>query len=218
MSPIEPASGMSSGGAPMFPLGSVLFPHMALPLRVFEPRYRRLVADCVAGEGEFGVVLIERGSEVGGGDARFDVGAVARIVGLQELGDGTIGVVAVGLRRVVVEAWSAAPTDPATYPSAQLRDWPDPDVVPADRLERTVARLRTLLARAAEAGDSVVAATVELSPDPEIALWQACSIAPVGSIDDLALLRSPTAAARVELLDRLIDDAGVLVSHRLTGT
>jgi len=59
---------------PMFPLGMVHFPGIVLPLRVFEPRYRQLTADCLAGDGEFGVVLIERGWEVGGGDTRFNVG------------------------------------------------------------------------------------------------------------------------------------------------
>ena len=64
----------------MFPLGSVLFPHAVLPLHVFEPRYLALVERCLAGDQEFGVVLIERGSEVGGGDVRFSVGTVTRIV------------------------------------------------------------------------------------------------------------------------------------------
>ena len=62
----------------MFPLGNVLFPHAQLPLHVFEPRYRALAETCLAGDGEFGVVLIERGSEVGGGDTRFSIGTVAR--------------------------------------------------------------------------------------------------------------------------------------------
>ena len=64
----------------MFPLGTVLLPGAVLPLHVFEPRYRALVADCLAGEQEFGVVLIERGSEVGGVDVRRDIATVARIV------------------------------------------------------------------------------------------------------------------------------------------
>src|SRR2546430_9614094 len=65
---------------PMFPLGNVLFPHAQLPLHVFEPRYRALAETCLAGDGEFGVVLIDRGSEVGGGDTRFSIGTFARIV------------------------------------------------------------------------------------------------------------------------------------------
>ena len=73
---------------PMFPLGTVLFPYAVLPLRVFEPRYRVMTRRCLDGDREFGVVLIERGSEVGGGDVRFGVGTIARIVQVAETPDG----------------------------------------------------------------------------------------------------------------------------------
>ena len=64
----------------MFPLGSVLLPGMPLALRVFEPRYVELLSTVLGDtDREFGVVLIERGSEVGGGDVRFGAGTVARI-------------------------------------------------------------------------------------------------------------------------------------------
>lgn len=56
---------------PMFPLGSVLLPGSPLPLQVFEPRYRAMLDDCLAGDQRFGVVLIERGFEVGGGEQRL---------------------------------------------------------------------------------------------------------------------------------------------------
>ncbi len=59
---------------PMFPLGTVLFPYALLPLHVFEPRYRVMIRHVMDSDHEFGVVLIERGSEVGGGDVRFDIG------------------------------------------------------------------------------------------------------------------------------------------------
>ena len=113
----------------MFPLGSVLLPGGVLPLHVFEPRYRQLVVDCLAGrdEPEFGVTLIERGCEVGGGDVRADVGAVARIARVDALDDGRYAVVAVGTRRIRVNAW--LPDDP--YPLADVDDWPDDD--PDDR-------------------------------------------------------------------------------------
>src|SRR5438270_10838595 len=80
--------GMAPRRLPMFPLGTVLLPFAHLPLHIFEPRYRALVKDCLAGDGEFGVVLIERGHEVGGGDVRFGVGTVAHIVQTAELPDG----------------------------------------------------------------------------------------------------------------------------------
>jgi hypothetical protein len=61
----------------MFPLSTVLFPHAQIPLHVFEPRYRALTKDALAGDSRFGIVLIERGSEVGGGDQRMAVGTSA---------------------------------------------------------------------------------------------------------------------------------------------
>ena len=72
----------------MFPLGTVLFPHGVLPLHVFEPRYRTMTERCLADDATFGVVLIERGSEVGGHDERFDVGTAARILQAGRLEDG----------------------------------------------------------------------------------------------------------------------------------
>src|SRR5436853_5226207 len=105
----------------MFPLGTVLFPHALLPLRVFEPRYRVMTERVLRAEREFGVVLIERGSEVGGGDTRFDVGTVAQIVRAQQLGDGGYLLATVGIRRLRVVRW--LPDDP--YPQAEVVDLPD---------------------------------------------------------------------------------------------
>ena len=104
---------------PMFPLGNVVLPGELLPLNVFEPRYRQLVLDCLAADApEFGVVLIERGSEVGGGDVRTSIGTVARIVRVMPLGNGRFEIVAAGLRRVSVLEWLA--DDP--YPRADVED------------------------------------------------------------------------------------------------
>ena len=64
----------------MFPLGSVLLPGVVMPLHIFEPRYRALARRCLEGDRRFGVVLIERGSEVGGGDVRCGVGTRAEVV------------------------------------------------------------------------------------------------------------------------------------------
>lgn len=107
----------------MFPLGSVLLPGNPLALRVFEERYLALVSECVAGAGVFGVVLIERGSEVGGGDVRTNVGTLASIreVGLDE--DGHLSVMAVGTSRFEVERW--LPDDP--YPTAEIAPLDEPN-------------------------------------------------------------------------------------------
>lgn len=197
----------------MFPLGTVLVPSGILPLHVFEPRYRALVSDCLAGEREFGVVLIERGSEVGGGDVRSDVGTVAKIVEAVELPDGRWAIGAVGTRRIRVESWY--PDDP--YPRAEVVDWPDPDPGPdcAERVVEVVARLRQALALATEAGDVVAPVGIELSGDVVLAAHQAVAVAPIGTLDQQRLLGAPSVRARVEQLDELLIDAIEVLRLRL---
>ena len=202
---------------PMFPLGSVLFPYAYLPLRVFEPRYRTMIEDVTGNTGarEFGVVLIERGSEVGGGDVRHTVGTVARIVEAEPQYDGGFLVIAVGVRRVTVEQW--LPDDP--YPRAQVSDCDDlasEDPVTTLDLEPAMTTLRRVLAMCAELDEPGAPATIELDTDPAVRLWQMCAIAPVGPVDDLLLLRAPTAAGRLRALVELLDDEAMVLSHRLS--
>lgn len=203
------------GVLPMFPLGAVLVPSAALPLHVFEPRYRQLVQDCLAGEPEFGVVLIARGSEVGGADQRTDVGTVARIVEAAELPDGRWAIGAVGVRRLRVRAW--LPDDP--YPRADVDDWPDPQPSDAHQgaLDRTISRLRRALALAAEAGDHEAPATIELSGDPVLAGHQASAVAPLGPLDRQRLLAATSPEARLAALDELLTEAIEVLELRVAG-
>jgi len=84
---------------PLFPLNTVLFPGMPLPLHIFEPRYREMIAYCSEKEREFGVLLIRDGSEVGEPATPFEVGTLAKIVGVDRLADGRMNIVTVGTRR-----------------------------------------------------------------------------------------------------------------------
>ena len=200
---------------PMFPLGTVLVPSAGLPLHVFEPRYRALVHDCLAGDREFGVVLIERGSEVGGEDVRTDVGTVARIVDSKELPDGRWAIAAVGIRRLRVQEW--LPDDP--YPMARVDDWPDPDPSPAfpAALATCTGQLRRALALAAEAGDRATPATIELADDPVMASYQALAVAPLGPLDQHRLLAAESPDRRVAQLADLLRDAIEVLELRLGG-
>ena len=108
----------------MFPLGTVLLPSGVLPLHVFEPRYRRLAEDCLEGVPEFGVVLIERGSEVGGGDQRTAVGTVARIVEAATFDDGRYALGTVGVRRIRVVRWLEDDPYPRASPRTAWRACP----------------------------------------------------------------------------------------------
>ncbi len=199
----------------MFPLGTVLVPSLGLPLHVFEPRYRALVRDCLQGAGELGVVLIERGSEVGGDDVRSAVGTVAGILDPVELPDGRWTLTAVGLRRLRVLRW--LPDDP--YPRADVEEWPDPAVGAGhdDLLTRVLLRLRRALALATEAGDAVPPATIELIDDPILAGYQAAAVAPIGPLDRQRLLCAETPERRLEQLDELLNEAIEVLELRLAG-
>ncbi len=133
----------------MFPLQSALLPDEELPLQIFEPRYAALVRDCLRDDDpRFGVVLISRGREVGGGDVRCDVGTVARITECVDLaGSGQFVLRCRTGERIRVSDW--LPDDP--YPRAMVRPWPDEpaDLVTAGQLEELEDRVMGLFERIA---------------------------------------------------------------------
>jgi uncharacterized protein len=203
---------------PMFPLGTVLLPGGVLPLHVFEPRYRQLVVDCLAddsGDPEFGVTLIERGSEVGGGDQRAAVGVVARIVQVEPLPDGRYALVTVGTRRIRVNAW--LPDDP--YPLADVDDWrdvdPDAPELPA-RVAAATDRLREVLDLAARLGGAPP--EFELSDDPLVASYHLASLSPLGPADRYRLLCATSPAERLDLLAECLDDVEAMLRFRLASS
>ena len=99
-----------------------MLPGEELPLRIFEPRYSALVADCLAmDDPAFGVVLIEAGREVGGGDSRNDVGTLAHITEVADFGVGRYRLNCVMAERIRVLEWQ--PDNP--YPRAAVEVWPD---------------------------------------------------------------------------------------------
>jgi Lon protease-like protein len=203
----------------MFPLGSVLFPHVPLSLHVFEPRYRALVEDCLAAterreRAEFGVVLIERGHEVGGGDQRFTIGAVARITDVGRTSDGRYAVTAVGTQRLLVREW----LPDAPYPLAEV-DLVDEPSLDAGRdgglMEEAETLVRRCLDLTAELGESTWPATVELDADPTARAWQLAGVAPLGPLDQLALLGSASITDLLGNLARMADEQASVLAFRL---
>jgi uncharacterized protein len=88
---------------PLFPLSTVLFPGMRLPLHIFEPRYRQLVADLLEQPEprRFGVIAIRKGKETGvdGVAALYDVGCVATVRQVEPREDGRYDLLTVGTQR-----------------------------------------------------------------------------------------------------------------------
>jgi Lon protease-like protein len=215
----------------MFPLGSVLLPGGILPLHVFEPRYRDMVRDCLRddGEPEFGQVLISRGWETGGGDDRTMVGTVAQMLQVEAIDENRYALVAVGTRRIRVNAW--LPDDP--YPLADVDDWPDeePDVeglavnvaasharVRAARLlaAQVAARLEDPLSELTDVDQPVDSGDDDVSDDPLLATYHLATLAPIGPADQFRLLSAPGPASRLDLLDEILDDVEAMLKFRLS--
>ena len=89
---------------PLFPLHTVLCPGIALPLHIFEPRYRLMVERCIEQSAPFGIVVIRNGSEVGSGHVAIaGVGTFAEIREATRLPDGRYDILVVGSGRFAVE-------------------------------------------------------------------------------------------------------------------
>jgi len=88
---------------PLFPLGTVLYPGLLLPLNIFEERYRQLVHDLLDGPEprRFGVIAIRKGRETGvaGVSALYEIGCTARLRQVREHEDGRFDLVTAGAQR-----------------------------------------------------------------------------------------------------------------------
>ncbi|MEU3472943.1 ATP-dependent protease [Rhodococcus sp. 05-340-1] len=206
---------------PMFPLGSVLLPGERLPLHIFEPRYQALVHDCLKQDDpSFGVVLIARGHEAGGGDVRHDVATTAHIIGHESIGDGRYLLECVGGERIRIDAW--LPDDP--YPLADVRAWPDEDtdaVIADTEFDATWARIEDLyeLIGRLESAENVATPGVPdflgLPISAAEKIWSLAALIPMGQSDRLDILSAPDARARMTALDDAIENVTAVVQFRL---
>ncbi len=125
---------------PLFPLNVVLFPGMALPLHVFESRYRQMVVDCLADHAPFGIVLALPES-VHEREAPARVGTLAHIADYERLPDGRYNLLARGSRRFeIIRVHSQRP-----YPAGYVRPLRD------EQYDETAMNLRALVREAQEA-------------------------------------------------------------------
>ena len=208
---------MSGARLPMFPLSAVLFPHASMPLHVFEPRYRELMRDCLAADARFGIVLIERGSEVGGGDERSTLGTRGVITKAAELPDGRWVLEVEGEALIAVDEW--LPDDP--YPVALVREaspLPGPrDAGPlVAAAGQRVRRARALLAEQGGAPPLPAELALDGGGDADVASWQLCAAAPLSAYDAQRLLAADGAPERLRLLVELMEDLE-LDLHRMLG-
>lgn len=199
----------------MFPLGSVIFPYSAVPLRIFEPRYLAMFETVSSGSGEFGSVLIERGVEVGGGDQRFDIGTRLRILGSTDLEDGHKAIIVAGTERIRIIEW--LPDDP--HPWAMVETVPDVaerfDLT--DLIDEVAARLQTVMALASELGADTADLDLTVSEDPVAASFQLAALAPVTPLDSYAMLAAASIDERLELAVGFLGDRIEMIRAELGG-
>jgi Lon protease-like protein len=126
---------------PLFPLHTVLFPGMPLPLHVFEERYKLMIGRCIEEKRPFGVVLIASGPEVGGPSVPHRVGTTAHIAAAKRIDDGRMNLIVLGRERFrVLELVREQP-----YLIAQIEAVSDAE--PPAEATPLAAEVRTTLAR-----------------------------------------------------------------------
>ena len=197
-----------------------MLPGEELPLRIFEPRYTALVQDCLAADDPaFGVVLISAGREVGGGDTRSDVGALAHITECADFGDGRYRLRCVMAERIRVLEWH--PDDP--YPRAMVEVWPDEpgpavDVEAIREVEDRMAALfeRIARVRGAEVNPRDIMEGADASGDAAMWLYALASRVPMGQADRYAVLSAPTVAARTAALRDAVETVTAMVEFELS--
>jgi Lon protease-like protein len=190
-----------SATLPMFPLNTVLFPGMSVPLRVFEDRYRALVHHLLRvddpTERVFGSVGIREGYEVGehGAQWLFRVGCRVKMTEVEAYADGTFEVVAVGLDRIELERLDTS----GAYPVGQVTSLAEHDVPVPDSLAEAArdafgAYREALIELDREPPDG------DLPHDPAYLSWALAALAPLTIGQRQALLEAEDADVRLHMV------------------
>jgi Lon protease-like protein len=179
---------------PVFPLPDVVFfPETVLPLHVFEPRYRQMMADCLAGDGRLAVAMLRPGWERDyyGRPPIHDVAGVGDILQSERLADGRYNVLLDGRMRVRIEA-EVRPEAPYRVARAHRLD----DVVAAGEIGSLRERLRTLCAAYAKLLDALGQAHADL-----VGRLTLAGARPGAVIDRIVSAVVPDAAVRQRILE-----------------
>jgi Lon protease-like protein len=190
----------------MFPLNTVLFPGVTVPLRVFEDRYRALVHRLLRiddpAERLFGSVAIREGYEVGerGGQSVHRIGCLLQLTEVEKHDDGTFDIVAVGRSRLRLEGMDAS--GPFLSGTIDVIREADDDIDPAlaDAARRTFEAYREALS--VIHGHDVLEGT--LPRDPTYLSWSLAATCLLTLPDRQSLLEAESASIRLGMLITLL--------------
>ena len=184
---------------PLFPLGTVLFPGMLLPLHVFEERYRQLMRDRAGVDPIFGVVLTRHGREVGDQPEIHDVGTAASLVGAGRYPDGRYDLVVRGGRRFRVAAgdWDRGYLTTTITWLEEDPGLPPDDLAPlADRVARTYEHFLAAFQQAT----GLDVAREDLDTTPPALAYAVCARLPLDTWERQRLLEDTSTTDRLTRL------------------
>lgn len=189
---------------PIFPLPLVLFPGTAQPLHIFEPRYRALLADCLADDKRFGIAYAEAEPGADPLPAPGDVGCTALIRSTRALPDGRADILTVGERRFVLIEWCGSDRP---YRRARVEEFDDEPVDPAEatalaaEVRETFERLATALGVLTDRVDEDAA----LPTDPQLFSFQVAAALELEPAAKRALLEIRSTPLRLRRLAALLE-------------
>ena len=189
---------------PLFPLPLVLFPGVPLPLHIFEPRYREMLADCLAGDRRFGIVFTPEDALDGPG--RGAVGCVAHIQKAQALPDGRSNIIVVGEDRFMV---GRLVRDARPYLLGEVVSYADLDE-PAEALAPFASQLRAVFERVGRAARTLADdrdPLPALPADPGALSFTIASLIDLDGPGRQRLLASRSPLDRLRELDALLSPA-----------
>jgi Lon protease-like protein len=184
---------------PLFPLNTVLFPGMPLPLRIFEERYKRMIRFCLEKNRPFGVVLIRHGREALGPLAEpYEIGCTARIVEVQPLAEGQMNIITLGENRFRI----LSTTSHDDYLVGKVELYPLEEATPA-RMSSQARRLLPLVKQYMQILSEASETDLEpdkLPADPLVLAYLAAVLVQIPPEEKQALLTEQRA---IDLLDNM---------------
>jgi Lon protease-like protein len=179
---------------PVFPLNSVVFPRMPLPLHIFEERYRQMVRDLQDADGRFCVALIKEGVEVGGEATPHNVGCVVEVAHTRQLPDGRYYLVTLGVERVRIVSLDRSSKP---YLLGSVEAWPEEQTPVAVPLLETASRLFTEYARHRMALSGETLDDFTLPQEADVLSYVLAMAIEVDAEERQRLLETPDIAARI---------------------
>jgi ATP-dependent Lon protease len=190
---------------PLFPLPLVLFPGVALPLHVFEPRYRRMLADCLAGDRSFGFLFCPAGTDERA-LAAGHVGCIARVQTASHLPDGRSNIIVVGTERFALQRFAESS---APYHVGEITRYEDV-AEPLEPLAPAAARLRETFGRIGRAARTLSddhTPLPDLPDDPGNLTFRIAGMIDVDAAVKQRLLASRSPSERLRALESLLSAA-----------